>query len=890
MSASNKIILNWDEALKAGPMVAGGKGRNLGRLDRYGFPVPPGCVLSTQAYLIFIEHNGLGKMIKEFALGITVANVTDPKIEQQLARFRDKIIGGALPPDSEAQIELELVNQGLSGQPVAVRSSASLEDSGTTSFAGIQDSYLNVTGSENIFEAVKKCYASLWTTRAVSYRRKMNIPDDELLPAVVIMTMVQAQAAGIGFTCDPRTGRQDVIIINANFGLGESVVGGLVEPDEYRLDALGFIPRLLNKNLGKKDGRTITQAKGGTAFIKGDSTPGLGDQQALSNENITKLALLLVRVFEALGAGELNQDVEWAFDGRDFFLLQARPVTCFPRYTYAELQGQPDYWSNANVKDALPMVQCTLNRRLVTNLFTSILTAPFKVAGYPVLPGLIYNKFYNGRIYVNASLMQWEFYDALGITPKETNEAAGGRQPELYVEEKETNKKTNRARNWRKLKLGLAILRAHKKALRDFESVRVYARSWRQTDLTRLTDQELLTAVIDITARTKTYAPTLGMMNSSLGLSFQMLTATLEKSFPGEGNAMANAIMLGKGNITSAEQGYRLLKMAEKAHLDLDAKNYLTAVDYNPLEWETVLPENSPFKSSFRIFLDEFGHRAVYEGDLNNPRWREDPSYLLDLVRTLMDGADYGNFKRNQLEKNKASQQRINRATPYLARLMVNWWAKQAIRSAEMRETSKSELVRLAEPFRAVAMEIGRRLVERGVLVNREDVFHCSWPDLAAILSGHWDGRGLATLVNERRDRENILRKIPAPDLIVNESPSPHETTHTSQASPANNVMTGVGVAAGKSAGPARLINHPDEGNRLNLGEVLVAPSTDPGWTPLFLKASALVMETGGSLSHGAIVAREFGLPAVVNVPGAMVLIKDGQTVTVDGNEGKVYL
>ena len=168
-------------------------------------------------------------------------------------------------------------------------------------------------------------------------------------------------------------------------------------------------------------------------------------------------------------------------------------------------------------------------------------------------------------------------------------------------------------------------------------------------------------------------------------------------------------------------------------------------------------------------------------------------------------------------------------------------------------------------------------------------MFNCSIPDLAAILAGHWDGQGLAMLVEDRKKRKKYMETLTVPDLLTDETPWHANATQATRTT-GGYVLSGIGISTGRVTGVARLIHHPDEGNRLNPGEVLVAPSTDPGWTPLFLKAAALIMETGGSLSHGAIVAREFGIPAVINVPGAMVAINDSQTVIVDGEEGKVYL
>lgn len=886
MGGGEKIFLNWSEAFQAGAGKAGGKGWNLGRLDRHGFNVPAGGVLVSGIYSAYIDQNSLGDRLQELSGSISQVNAGDMGTDQELALFREEIKSGAFPPAVEGELISALKKEGLSDVPVAVRSSASLEDSGDFSFAGVHDSFLNVRGVENIIAAVKECYASLWTPGAVSYRRKMGIDDNLVLPAVVIMKMADAVASGIGFTCDPHTGRRDMILINANYGLGESVVGGSADPDRYHLTTDGFYPRITEKHIGKKEGITVAKEEGGTVFIE---RSGPVDGQVISDGEIVKLALHLQRIFEDLGDGERHQDVEWVFDGREFFIVQARPVTALPRYTFSVLKGQPDYWSNSNVRDAVPMVVSTLTREVIGNLIGTIVTAPFRAAGYEGLPGLRHMRLFQGRIYLNMSTLQWMFYDAFLVTPAETNESAGGYAPEIQIPPGLDAGSARRARNWRRLKLMLSILKGQRKAPKQFDRVRSQVSAWLGKDFSSMSGRSLMEAMDRISCEAAEYANTVGLLNASSGYPLIMLSGVLEKYFPGKGNIVANDLLVGRGNITSANQGYRLLEMAEAARREPGAVRYLTSEDFDPLLWEGILPGGSEFRRKLSEFIDEFGHRAVYEGDIINPRWRENPEYLLDIIRSLLDTADYGKMRKAQQEKGENTRQSVRRKVPFWRRPVISWWAGNAVRGAGLREEAKSELVRTVLPIRVIALEIGRRLVERDLLDSREDVFHCSWADLIMLMEGLWDGKSLKALVTGRKERRSRLEQLSPPDVVEDESPG-YAAMNAPGGAAAPGALKGISVATGRATGTARLIFHPGQGGRLNTGEVLVAPSTDPGWTPLFLKASALVMETGGSLSHGAIVAREFGIPAVVNVPGIMNLLQDGQTVTVDGDEGKVFL
>jgi pyruvate,water dikinase len=345
MEPFGKYFLTWNEAFRVGTGLVGGKGWNLARLACFGFRIPIGGVLTTDAYHQFIARNKLERTVESVSQTVKTDNLEE--CDDLLSQLRDQIRSASLPPRVVEELAGGLGSLGIADKAIAVRSSATAEDSAQASFAGVHDSYLNVIGQENVLNAVKACYASLWTPQAVAYRRRQNISDHEVIPAVVLMVMVDARSAGIAFTCDPQTGRHDLFVINANFGLGESVVSGDVEPDTYYLDTSAYVavPRLIFKRISPKQGMTQVCPGGGTHFVKLGS---LSSQQVLSDEDIKRLGLILMRVFEALGECEQHQDVEWAFDGRDIVLLQARPVTALPRYTFDAVKNKTEIWSNGN--------------------------------------------------------------------------------------------------------------------------------------------------------------------------------------------------------------------------------------------------------------------------------------------------------------------------------------------------------------------------------------------------------------------------------------------------------------------------------------------------------------------------------------------------------------
>ncbi|HEX23278.1 MAG TPA: pyruvate, phosphate dikinase, partial [Chromatiales bacterium] len=289
-----------------------------------------------------------------------------------------------------------------------------------------------------------------------------------------------------------------------------------------------------------------------------------------------------------------------------------------------------------------------------------------------------------------------------------------------------------------------------------------------------------------------------------------------------------NALLAGAGDITSTDHGYRLQDLAALVETDSAAQLFFNTEPFVPNRWQS-LPESSAFKQAFQAFIDEYGHRAVYEVYLNNPRWRENPDYLLKVIKQSIGSPSPSVLKAQQKEKAKQAWQSIEKQIPLYRRVVIKSLVKQAAAGAASKEMAKSVYIRLFEPLRRLFLQAGRRLESRGLLQRNDEIFHCAYIEVTSMLTGDWNGSGLMPLIHS-----------------------------------------------------------PEQDITLRPGDVLAAPSTDPAWTPLFLNAVAIVMETGGQLSHGAIVAREYGIPAVVNIPGLLNVIRDGEQVVVDGARGIV--
>lgn len=395
--AAQPAILDWHGVLAADAVMVGGKAWQLARLRQFGLPVPEGLVIP--------------------------------------ARWCPLHAGAALPPELAGALQEALTVRDWLNKPLAVRSSAAGEDSAKASFAGIYRSCLNVCGMEQVQAAIREVWASLWSPAAMAYRQKLGLGTDDAAPgmAVIIMPLLPAVASGIAFTCDPISGRDDRLVIHAQWGLGEALVGGQTDGDEYVFaeDPLDDHWTLLHRRMGGKAAKAVTQPDGGTAMI---ATPAAeAGAFVLSSSQASHLAELLRDAAVALDFTIPFYDLEWVWNGDRFWLTQGRPVTARPHYTYAALQTQPAYWTRGNTCEVVPEPLSPIDWSNSRKLVNGLLTQGYLLAGYPLLPGAQRAGLFHGRLYLALSLLQWECFDALGISPKAVNMLIGGHQPEIAV-------------------------------------------------------------------------------------------------------------------------------------------------------------------------------------------------------------------------------------------------------------------------------------------------------------------------------------------------------------------------------------------------------------------------------------------------------------------------
>ena len=861
-------VLTWDEAFAAGIPVVGGKGWNLARLVRYGFAVPSGGVVAASIYTELFRAPDVAALAEPLAT-VTADEIDNEDVRARLATLRACVIRTGLTSAARAAVGRFLSQAGLDDRPVAVRSSAVAEDGTDAAFAGIHESYLGVIGFDAVCAAVSRCFASLWTPHAVAYRRRMGVADGASPCAVVICEMVGdpdsgPRAAGVAFSCEPVTGERQVVTIELTAGLGDAVVQGTVAPQRYAL---------------RRSGPDIEIARRDTA----DQAPVLEDAE------IEALAGVIVRVHWALGDGDTPQDVEWAYDGRTFWMLQSRPVTRLPRWTFPGVPTEITTWSDANIRDSLPRPLAISTWSLLDATAQAIVYASAQAVQYPLPRGMRVLRRFGGRPYFDLDSLQWCLYDSVAIAPADTNRALGGFQPEIPVPKRHPLLgRAGLVRLRRRLRLARRLRRFQRDAPRQIDAMIARARASRATDLSTLSDNALLVRFRDLQSLGVAYQPVLQLAASFYGGWVKLLEDLLGLTSRHDVQPLVARLLASSGDVASAEHGYRARDLAEHAAGDSAAVAALR--DADPFAWRT-LPGDSPFRIAMEDYLDRYGHRAVFEVEIASPRWADDPRYVLEQVRFHL-GHPPSRDPRTHAAGVRRGAEADLAAVPAFLRPMARWILVRARLGAALRENAKSGSAATVALFRQIYLEVGQRMQAAGRIAATDDVFHLSLFEIEAWLTGAWDGMGARALVGDRQASLAAQQEQEFPGVIT-ESPSaepsvPARMTETAAPLPEGDAWTGIAAAPGTAEGVACVLRTPHDGSRMRRHDVLVAPSTDPGWTPLFLRASAVVMETGGYLSHGAVVAREFALPAVVNVRDAMRTIADGDRLRVDGDAGRV--
>ncbi|MHC6591523.1 PEP/pyruvate-binding domain-containing protein [Arthrobacter sp. C152] len=860
---------------------AGGKAVGLGGLIQAGLPVPPGFVVTTDAYAEFVAANNLGEAIHELA--DLPPEATPEDYEHASALILTLFSKGAMPPGIHKELAAAYELLGTRDTPVAVRSSATAEDLESASFAGQQETYLNVRGLDALANAVKDCWASLWTARAMAYRARQGVPAGQVRLAVVVQQMVDADAAGVMFTANPANGHRDQTVVSAAWGLGESVVSGTVTTDDLTVDtATGTV---LSRQTADKEVMTVLTESGTREEKVAEArrrAPVLDDAAA------AELARHGQRIAEHFGA---PQDIEWARADRQFFLLQSRPITALPEPA-ADVPAEwpvpypKGMYFRASIVEQMPDPLSPLFADLidgsVTRSISSLMNDAF--GSNIVRDGDVRFPTVNGYAYYY--YRTWPMLRMTGRTVPALGALFRG-----------------------KAHMGIKGWREHSHPL--YERV---IRDWSTPPPAELSGGSLLAgaqALLDAGTVYYTAVQSIIPLADMSELSFR---AFYDKAVRRDGDPAAQDFLLGFDSepIRAEKSLYDLGGWARSDPALVSALLERTTAELAGCLRTGSAPAgvDGVLWQEWRIAVQEhlalYGH-AVYNLDFATPVPADDPSAQLETVKFYLRGQGTDPHERQRLmteRRESLTRDAAGRLKPRRRALFLRLlrWAQE---TAPVREDALAD-VGLAWPLlRRMLLELGRRLVASGVIAAPDDVFWLRFQELrSAVDFGLAEvdaGVSLAgaprpvraDAVEERRMLWRGQAKATAPQMLPQKPWMDKAFGRWMPAGPehqAGDVIKGAGASSGRVTAPARVLRGPEDFGLMQPGEVLVARMTTPAWTPLFAMASAVVTDVGGPLSHSSIVAREYGIPAVLGTGVATQRLAGGRKVTVDGDAGTVTL
>ena len=920
----------------------GGKGRSLARLANAGFAVPGGFQVTTSAYRGFVDENDLQARILELASPVAKNGTAsfDGASEAIAALF------AAHAPSAALEAEIREAYGALPDAPaVAVRSSANAEDLPDLSFAGQQETFLNVRGEDAVLQAVKDCWASLWTTQAISYRHQNGISSDRVAMAVVVQVMVPADVSGILFTANPATGERGEMIVNASFGLGEAVVGGQVTPDTYVVDRETLTAK--DTVIGAKEQQIVSDGDLGVRLEAVSESARA--RSSLSADMLKDLAATAVEI-EALFGG-VPQDVEWAVRDGALHLLQSRPITNLPVQPI-EVDWTPrppaKYLSRRQIVENMPDPICPLFEELylTEGLESSRRGRSLMVGGGPMfvtLNGYAYQRFDwpqlvgkaagdKPKVVGDAELDKAEYDAALKEEERKQFAAAKARVaaqrehaahdielfaaalsdedraafrawmaaedgPEAEVAIRVTMPESDNptfsafnhtAQNDRQLKEWHEVTRPRLVSIRD---------QWQRVDPATASDEKLLEGIREMGIEEGYYwssnsSHTFGVAKSTDD-QFQCF---LREALP-DHQFISGQFLSGIETATMKANA----DLFEIAKLVRENADLATLVVVTPAKFlmDALRRRNDSAEvlEAINAYLAEYGHQG-YSMDFIEPTQTEEPSALLATLKVMVGDDDYDPKDQeiraaNVRERKYAEISEVLDGLGYWQFRFRLWLAR---RYNHIREAVAFHFGFTWCVLRPMAAELGRRMVAAGTFKQPEDVYFLVTDELQQAIEARANGGALpqlGALAAERRELREARKRHHPPGTVPAEASQikgiAFKETQIKN-DEASATMHGFPVSSGRVTAPASVVLGPSDFDKMAPGSILVSPLTTPAWTQLFAHAAGLVTDMGSILAHGSIVAREYGIPAVLGVGNGTVRIKHGQTLTIDGDAGTVLI
>jgi pyruvate,water dikinase len=871
VTEAHTYVLDFQDLDRSKLMLAGGKGANLGELSGIeGIQVPEGFCVTTEAYKKTTGNNPeLNRLLDE----LTTLKAEDRKnIGEVCAKIRKVIETMSISNDITDDIADHLA-QFDTKDAFAVRSSATAEDLPTASFAGQQDTYLNIIGKDAILKHISKCWASLFTDRAVIYRLQNGFDHRKVYLSVVVQKMVFPQAAGILFTADPVTGNRKILSIDAGFGLGEAMVSGLVNADNYKVSNGGIIDKKIStKKLA------IHALKGGGTHEQ-EIEKAQQTSQVLTDEQILQLELIGRKIEAHFGR---PQDIEWCLADDMFYIVQSRPITTLYPVPEANDQenhvyisvGHQQMMTDAMKPLGLSLWQLTAARPMFKaggRLFVDVMDSLTSLAGRAAL---LNGMSQHDPLIKDALTTIIEREDFIKLAPNEEQGPAKSDKalPPWAAPAPIENDPKIAADLIERSQTSIEILKQHiqtKSGIELFDFI--------------LEDQQNLRKNL---FTPQSIAVIMAAMNASSWINEKMQEWLGEKN---PADALAQSV---PNNITS-EMGLELLDVADVIRPYPEVIEYLQHTkDDNFLDELTKFNGGKETLHTIHTYLNKYGMRCAGEIDITKARWSEKPIVLVPMIlnniKNFEPGESTRKFQRGLQEALKKERELLDKLKQLPDGEQKAEETKQKIslirNFAGYREYPKYGIVSRSFVYKQALLHEAEQLLQAGLIREKEDIYYLYFDELREVVrTGKLDYQ----IIGKRKEEHKLHQKLNPPRVITSDGEI-IAGRYKRENLPAGAII-GLPVSAGIIEGRARVILNMEDAD-LDEGDILVTAFTDPSWTPLFISIKGLITEVGGLMTHGAVIAREYGLPAVVGVEHATQLIKDGQRIRVNGTDGYVEI
>ncbi|APB82207.1 phosphoenolpyruvate synthase [Bacillus amyloliquefaciens] len=863
----SSLVLGIHEIEKTQPLLVGGKGLHLGELSKIqGIQVPEGFCVTTAGYQKAIEQNETLQALLDQLTMLKAEN--RDQIGEVSKKIRQTIMEAEIPSDVVKAVACHLSRFGEE-HAYAVRSSATAEDLPHASFAGQQDTYLNITGVDAILQHISKCWASLFTDRAVIYRMQNGFDHSQVYLSVIIQRMVFPQASGILFTADPMTGNRKLLSIDAGFGLGEALVSGLVSADCYKVQD----GKIVDKRIETKKKAVYERREGGTETREID----LGQQkiQTLTDEQILQLARIGRQIEAHFGQ---PQDIEWCLDRDTFYIVQSRPITTL--YPVPEANDQENH---VYISVGHQQMMTDPIKPLGLSFFLLTTAAPMRKAGgrlfvdvtHQLASPNVREVFLKGMgqhdpLLKDALMTIIERHDFIKPIPDKTAPIPGKGNADM----------PDQAENDPAIVSDLI-----KSSQASIEELKQNIQTKSGSDLFRFILEDIQ-ELKNILFNPKSSVLIRTAMDASSWINEKM------NEWLGEKNAADTVSQSVPHNITS-EMGLALLDVADVIRPYPEVIAYLENVkDDHFLDGLVKFQGGRETHDAIYAYLNKYGMRCAGEIDITRTRWSEKPIALVPMIlnnlKNFEPNASQRKFEQGRQEALKKEQELLDRLKQLPDGEQKARETKRMIQIIRnfsgFREYPKYGMISRYFVYKQALLKEAEQLAKAGVIHEKEDIYYLTFEELQEVVrTNELDYQ----IISTRKGEYKVYEKLSPPRVITSDGEI--VTGEYKRENLPAGAIAGLPVSSGVIEGRARVILNMEDAD-LEDGDILVTPYTDPSWTPLFVSIKGLVTEVGGLMTHGAVIAREYGLPAVVGVENATQLIKDGQRIRVHGTEGSIEI